>query len=196
MSSFGLANRNNAILSAQLPIYQQFMPKFHDGGVYNSPSVKPKVPPCCVTASSSSPRSSRRRAATQSTSGSTASRPTLASQDGSGKKHSQLRLKARTGNHGPKFLDCGASLNGRVADSFRRHRDVTSWRPAQPSTWPRRHRPSGRPEGQHLRRRLRFEGRTRIRSRAQNSEAGSPPFSSGRPPPPRFGMRLTTFRSL
>lgn len=29
----GLANRNNAILSAQTPIFQQFLPKYHTGGI-------------------------------------------------------------------------------------------------------------------------------------------------------------------
>lgn len=29
----GLANRNNAILSAQTPIYEQFLPKYHTGGI-------------------------------------------------------------------------------------------------------------------------------------------------------------------
>lgn len=36
-----LANRNNAILAAQTPIYQQFMPKYHTGGVIPGRSEQP-----------------------------------------------------------------------------------------------------------------------------------------------------------
>jgi TP901 family phage tail tape measure protein len=37
----GLANRNNAILSAQAPIFQQFMPKYHTGGVIPGRTEQP-----------------------------------------------------------------------------------------------------------------------------------------------------------
>jgi len=37
----GLANRNNAILAAQTPVYEQFMPKYHTGGVIPGSGEKP-----------------------------------------------------------------------------------------------------------------------------------------------------------
>ena len=37
----GLAARNNAILSAQMPIYTQFMPKYHSGGVIPGAGEQP-----------------------------------------------------------------------------------------------------------------------------------------------------------
>jgi hypothetical protein len=36
-----VANRNNAILSAQMPIYQQFMPRYHTGGVIPGRTEQP-----------------------------------------------------------------------------------------------------------------------------------------------------------
>ena len=38
-----LANRNNAILSAQLPVFQQFMPKYHTGGVVPGVGERPAM---------------------------------------------------------------------------------------------------------------------------------------------------------
>jgi hypothetical protein len=37
----GLASKNNAILSAQMPIFQQFMPKYHTGGVVPGRTEQP-----------------------------------------------------------------------------------------------------------------------------------------------------------
>ena len=104
----GLANRNNAILSAQLPIYQQFMPKFHDGGVYNSPVGQTEGP--ALLRDGELVLTPEQQAAGGNTINLWV--------NGVKADPSQVRMeverntasfarKARTGNHGPKFSTAG-----------------------------------------------------------------------------------------
>lgn len=104
----GLANRNNAILSAQLPIYQQFMPKFHDGGIYNAPVGQTEGP--ALLRDGELVLTPEQQAAGGNTINLWV--------NGVKADPSQVRMeverntasfarKARTGNHGPKFSTAG-----------------------------------------------------------------------------------------
>lgn len=104
-----LANRNNAILSAQMPIYTQFMPKYHTGGVIPGAGEQP------IMAMGGEGVFTRDQMAAM---GGSAPVITLVIEEGAGIDASKIRAevngeltrlvtKQRTGNYGPKYTTAG-----------------------------------------------------------------------------------------